>query len=78
MSFIIKLELRQLKKVFWAVFVASFICNTTLILHGNNAWIGMLGFVVGKFGTNLENDIISHLSRLQYTLGWYKHLYLKL
>ena len=68
MKFIIKLESRQLERVFWAVFVAPLICNTTLILHGNNAWMGMLGFVIGKFGTNLENDI-SHLSRLHYTLG---------
>ena len=69
MTLIIKLEKRQLKKVFWVVFVASFICNTTSILHGNKAWMGMLGFVIGKYGTNLENDIISHLSRLHYTLG---------
>ena len=28
-----------------------------------------LGFVIGKFGTNLEKDIVSHLSRVHYTLG---------
>ena len=28
-------------------FVAPFICNTTLILHGNKAWMGMI--VIGKF-----------------------------
>ena len=28
-----------------------------------------LGFVIEKFGASLEKDIISHLSRLQYTLG---------
>ena len=40
----------------YATFVAPFICNTKLILHGNKAWMEMLGFVIGKFGTSLEKD----------------------
>ena len=53
----------------YAVFVVSFIYKTTLILHGNNAWMEMVGFIIGKFGTNLEKYILRHLSRLHYTLG---------
>ena len=78
MTFIVKLGERLLKNCVFSlqkplfpypIFVAPFICNTTLFYMVVVLGCFYLGFLIGKFGTNLQKYIMSHLSRLHYTLG---------
>ena len=41
----------------YTLFAALFICNTNLILHGNNAWMCVYRVPNWEMWTNVETDI---------------------